>query len=73
MVCATSSVTTPVTLDTAVGRALCIVRGMKESSMPDEVLAKMARSHWAVIELLLTWLEVEARHGPRSRRHHPRQ
>ena len=54
MVCATSSVTTPVTLDTAVGRALCIVRGMKESSMSAEVLAKMARSRWVVTELLLT-------------------
>ena len=71
--CATSSVTTPVTLDTVVGRALCVIRGTKEASMPAEVLAKMARSRWAVIELLLTWLEVEARHGPRSFRHHPRQ
>ena len=41
--------------------------------MPTEVLAKMARSRWAVIELLLMWLEVEARHGPRSCHHHPRQ
>ena len=49
-----SSVTTPVTLDTAVGRALCIVRGTKESSMLAEVLAKMARSRWAMVELLLT-------------------
>ena len=73
MVCATSSITTPVTLGTAVGRALCVVRGMKEFSMPAEVLAKMARSRWVVIELLLTWLEVEARHGPRSCRRHPRQ
>ena len=73
MVCETSGVTTPVTLDTAVGRALCTVRGTKESSMPTEVLAKMARSHWAVIELLLTWLELGAHHGPRSFRHHPRQ
>ena len=44
MVCATSSVATPVTLDTAVGRALCIVRGTKESSMLAEALVKMARS-----------------------------
>ena len=73
MVCATSSVTTPVTLDTAVGRALHIICGTKEASMPAEVLARMARSRWAVIELLLTWLEVEARHGPRSFRHYPRQ
>ena len=73
MVCATSSVTTPVTLDAAVGRAMCIVRGTKEFSMPAEVLAKMARSRWVVVELLITWLEVEARHGPRSCRHHPRQ
>ena len=41
--------------------------------MPTEVLAKMARSRWIVTELLLTWLEVEARHGPRSCRRHPRQ
>ena len=54
MVCATSSVTTPVTLGTAVGRALCVVHGMKEFSMPAEVLAKMARSRWVVMELLLT-------------------
>ena len=73
MVCATSSVTTLVTLGTAVGRALCVIRGTKEASMPAEVLAKMARSRWAVIELLLTWLEVGARHGPRSFRRHPRQ
>ena len=53
MVCAMSSVTTPVTLDTAVGRALCIIRGTKEPSMPAEVLAKMARGRWAVVELLL--------------------
>ena len=73
MVCATSSVTTPVTLGTAVGRALCIICGTKEASMPAEVLATMERSRWAVIELLLTWLEVEARHGPRNFCHHPRQ
>ena len=73
MVCATSSVTTSVTLDTAVGRALCVVRGTKEINVPADVLVKMARNHWAVIELLLTWLEVEARHGPRSSCRHPRQ
>ena len=72
MVWTTSSVTTPVTLDTAVGRALCVVRGMKEFSMPAEVLAKMVRNHWVVIELLLMWLEVEARHGPHSCCCHPR-
>ena len=44
MVCVTSSVTTPVTLDTAMGRAQCFVRGTKESSMPAEALTKMARS-----------------------------
>ena len=54
MVCASSSVTTPVTLGTAVGRAPCIVRRMKGFSTPAEVLAKMARSHWVVTELLLT-------------------
>lgn len=64
---------TPVTLGTAVGRALCVVRGMKEFSMPAEMLAKMACSRWVVMEFLLTRLEVEARHGPRSYRRHPRQ
>ena len=41
--------------------------------MHAEALAKMAHSRKAVIELLLTWLEVGARHGPRSFRRHPRQ
>ena len=41
---ATSKTPTPVTLDTAAGRALCDVRGTKEFSMPAEVLAKMSRS-----------------------------
>ena len=50
----TSSATTLETPDTAVGRALCIVRGTNESSMLAEVLAKMARSRWVVVELLLT-------------------
>ena len=44
MVCATSSVTTPVTLSTAVGRALCITCGTNEASMPAEVLAIMAHN-----------------------------
>ena len=73
MVCAASSVTMPVTLGTAVGRALCIIRGMKKFSMPAEVLAKMARNHWVVTELLLTRLEVEARRDPRSYRRRPHQ
>ena len=38
--------------------------------MHAEALAKMAHSRKAVIELLLTWLEVGARHGPRSFRCH---
>ena len=38
-----------------------------------KALGKMAHSCKAVIELLLTWLEVGARHGPRSSRRHPRQ
>ena len=71
--CVTSSVTTLVTPGAAVGRVLRIFRRTKEASMPAEVLAKMARSRWIVTELLLTWLEVEARHGPRSFRCHPRQ
>ena len=54
MVCAPSSVTTLVTPGTAVGRALCVIRGMKGLSMPAEALAKMARSRWVVTELLLT-------------------
>ena len=54
MVCATNSVTTPATLGTAVGRALCVIREMKGFSMPAEVLAKMARSRGVVTELLLT-------------------
>ena len=68
---ATSSVTTPVALGTTVGRALCIICETKEASMPAEVLAKMARSRQDVIEPLLTWLEVGARHGPRSFLRHP--
>ena len=54
MVCAPSSVTTLVTLGTAVGRAPCVIRKMKGFSMPAEVLAKMARNCWVVTELLLT-------------------
>ena len=38
-----------------------------------EVLAKMAYHCKAVVELLLTWLEVEARHGPCSFRRRPHQ
>ena len=41
--------------------------------MHAEALAKMARSRKAVMELLLTWLRVGARHGPPSFRRHPRQ
>ena len=41
--------------------------------MHAEALAKMAHSRKAVIELLLTWLEVGARHGPCSFRRHPHQ
>ena len=73
MVCAPNSVTMLVTLGTAVGRALCVVHGMKEFRMPAEVLAKMARGRWIVTELLLTWLEVEVRRDPRSCRRHPHQ
>ena len=54
MVCAPSSVTMLVTLGTAVGRAMCVIRGMQGFSMPAEALAKMARSRWVVTELLLT-------------------
>ena len=54
MVCAPSSVTTLVTLGPAVGRALCVIRGMNEFSLPAEMLAKMARHCWVVTELLLT-------------------
>ena len=41
--------------------------------MPAEVVEKMARSRWVVMKLLLTWLEVGARQGPRSCRRHPRK
>ena len=54
MVCTPSSVTTLVTLGTAMGTALCVIREMKGYSIPAEVLAKMARSCWVVTELLLT-------------------
>ena len=54
MVCATNSVATPVTLGTAVGRALCVIRKMKGFSTLAEALAKMARNRWVVMELLLT-------------------
>ena len=52
---------------------LCSTRGTEEANMPTEVLAEMAYSRRAVMELLLTWLGVEACHGPRSFRRHPRQ
>ena len=54
MVCAPSSVTTLVTLCTAVGRALCVTRKMKEFSALAEALEKTACSRWVVTELLLT-------------------
>ena len=54
MVCASSSVTMLVTLGTAVGRALCVIGKMKGFSTLAEALAKMARGHWVVAELLLT-------------------
>ena len=38
-----------------------------------EVLAKMAHHRRVMVELLLTWLEFEARHGPCSFRHRLRQ
>ena len=50
----TRSVTTPVTLVTAVGRALCVIGKMKGFSTLTEALVKMARSRWVVTELLLT-------------------
>ena len=71
MVCAPNSVTMLVTLGTAVGRALRVVSKAKEFNTLAEALVKMARSRWVVVELLLTWLEVEARDGPRSCRRHP--
>ena len=54
MVCALNSVTTLVTLGTAVGRALCVVSKTKEFNTLAEALVKMARSRWVVTELLLT-------------------
>ena len=62
-----------VTLDATVGRVMCITRGTEEASMPTKVLEKMLRSRRAVIELLLMWLEVGARHGPCNFRRRPRQ
>ena len=53
MVCVTSSFTTPVTLGTAVGRALCVTPKMKWFSTLAEALAGMARSRWIITELLL--------------------
>ena len=43
----------PGRLGTAVGRALYVIRKMKEFSTLAEALAKMARSRWVVTELLL--------------------
>ena len=54
MVCTLSSATTPVTLDTAVGRALCVVRKMKGFSTLAEALAKMACSRMVIMEPLPT-------------------
>ena len=54
MVCAPSSVTTLVTLGTAVGRALCVIGKTKGFSTLAEALVKMARSRWVVTDLLLT-------------------
>ena len=54
MVCVSSSVTTLVTLGTAVGRALCVIGKMRGFSALAEALAKMARGYWVMTELLLT-------------------
>ena len=54
MVCSPSSVTTLVTLGTAVGRALCVVSKAKEFNTLAEALVKMARNRWVLTELLLT-------------------
>ena len=54
MVCAPSSVTMLVTLGTAVGRALCVIRKMKGFSMPAEVLARARHGRLDGILLLLT-------------------
>ena len=73
--CATNIVTTLVTPGAAMGRVVRVLHGTKEASMHAEVLAKMAYSRKAMIELLLMWLGVGARHGPRSfcRRPHRRK
>ena len=68
-----SSVTILVTPGATVGRVMRIIRGMKEASMHTKVLAEIAYSRKAVIELLLMWLEVGACHGPCNFRRHPRQ
>ena len=68
-----SSVTLPVTLRAALGRAPCTHHMMRRASMRAEVLTEVAKGCGAVMQLLLTWLEVEAHRGPPSSRYHPRQ
>ena len=68
-----SSVTLPVTLRAALGRAPCAYHMKKRASMRAEVLMEVANGCGAVMQLLLTWLEVKVHRGPPSSRRHPRQ
>ena len=61
-----SSAALLVILDAALGRVPCALHMMRRASMHAEVLAEVADSRGAVMELLLTWLEVEAHRGPHS-------
>ena len=66
-------ITLPVTLRAALGRVPCAHHMMRRASMRSEVLSEVANGCGAVMQLLLTWLEVEAHRGPPSFRRHPHQ
>ena len=68
-----SSAALLVTLGAALGRVPCALHMMRRASMRAEVLTEVAKGCGAVMQLLLTWLEVEAHHGKPSFCRHPRQ
>ena len=68
-----SSATLLVTPGIALGKALCILRRMRKASVHAEAPMKVAGGCGAVMRLLLTWLGVEAHHGPPNSRRHLRQ
>ena len=68
-----SSAALLVTLGAALGRVTCTLHMMRRASMRAEVLTEVANSCGAVMQILLTLLEVEAHRGPPSFRRHPRQ